>query len=121
MMTDDNITKIAANDNQVALYYNEPVKILGVIPASATIQAMVDANGNVTVTYPWWYDVFVKDTTKASLQSDINNTAGTIARGEATTTLSSTVKARLVNALQSILKTRYETVSGTTSTDVNAY
>ncbi|MBX4209606.1 hypothetical protein KW799_02870, partial [Candidatus Parcubacteria bacterium] len=55
MMSDENIIKIASNDNQVSVWYREPARFLGVIPMTVTVQAMVDAGGNVTVNYPWWY------------------------------------------------------------------
>ncbi|MBX4209549.1 hypothetical protein KW799_02580, partial [Candidatus Parcubacteria bacterium] len=121
MMSDENIVKIASNDNQVSVWYREPARFLGVIPMTVTVQAMVDAGGNVTVNYPWWYGVFVKDEGTGQFQSDLNGTAGTIARGEATTTLSSAAKARLVNALQSVMKSKYQSTAATSSSETTTY
>ncbi|MDE1875040.1 MAG: hypothetical protein KGI79_00240 [Patescibacteria group bacterium] len=121
MVSDSNIAKIASNDGEVSVWYDEPAEVLGFIPATATVQANVDASGNVTVNYPWWYMIFVKNSNQAQFQSDLSNTAGTIARGEATTTLSSMTKARLVNALQSIMKTYHDmTIPATASSSASS-
>ncbi|HEU0080645.1 MAG TPA: hypothetical protein VFQ72_01280 [Candidatus Paceibacterota bacterium] len=121
MMSDDNVAKIEADDSQVSVWYHEPAKFLGIVPVTVTVRATVDAGGNVDVAYPWWYSLFVKDETQAAFESDLNSTAGTLAKAEATTTLSSSAKARLVNALQSILKSRYQSASATSSAETRAY
>ncbi len=117
MMADENISKIEASDGQVSIWYREPAKFLGVVPVTVSVHASVTADGTVTVAYPWWYELFVKDDTQTQFQTDLTNTAGTLARGEATTTLSSSAKARLVNALQSIMKTKYQSVEATSSAE----
>ncbi|HEU5114926.1 MAG TPA: hypothetical protein VFT82_04140, partial [Candidatus Paceibacterota bacterium] len=73
MMADENVTKIASNDNQVSVWYREPAKFLGLVPVTATVQATVDASGNVTVNYPWWYGIFVRDDASTQFQSDLSN------------------------------------------------
>lgn len=121
IMSDSHVSKVETADDRVSVWYDEPAKFLGIVPVTVTVRSTVDAEGNVTLGYPWWYGLFVKDDNQAEFQADLSNTAGTIARGEATTTLSSAAKARLVNAIQSIMKNRYDTTSGTTSAETKTY
>lgn len=119
--SDENVSKVSSTDDHVSVWYAEPAKFLGVVPMTVDIEATVDASGNVSVGYPWWYGMFVRDNSSTQLQSDLESTAGVIARGEGGATLSSSAKARLVNALYSIMKSRYEsTFTATTSANVTS-
>ncbi|HVU06693.1 MAG TPA: hypothetical protein VHE10_02825 [Candidatus Paceibacterota bacterium] len=121
VMADENVAKISTGDDYVSVWYHEPAKVLGVIPVTATVKATVDAAGDVSVDYPWWYGLFVKDDTAVDFKNDIDTTAGVIARGEASATLSSSAKARLVNAVRTTMKAHYDANVSASSSETAAY
>lgn len=120
MSADENIVKIEYDDDEVSIWYKEPAEFLGFIPVTVTTKATVTALGEIDIDRPW-YDVFVTTEEDDSLENTLGTTAGTIARAESSTELSSNAQARLLNALRAGMKMHYEsTVTGTTSTSTGA-
>ncbi|HVT74886.1 MAG TPA: hypothetical protein VHD69_00485 [Candidatus Paceibacterota bacterium] len=121
IMADENVVKISTGDSYVSVWYREPMKVLGILPVSATVKATVDASGEVSVDYPWWHSLFVKDDTTADFQNDLDMTAGVIAKGESSASLSSSAKARLVNAVRTTMKAHYDANASASSSETAAY
>ncbi len=123
MANDENITRIESDSNHVSVWYKEPAKFLGIIPVMVNTEARVAVDGSVQVNYPWWYSLFVRgDDDGTGLESELDTTAGTIARSEGSGSLSSSSQARLVNALRSGMKMYHDAnISVGTSTDVSTY
>jgi hypothetical protein len=119
---DENVTKIESNSEEVSIWYKEPAKFLGIVPIMVNTQATVKADGTVDIDYPWWYGLFVTGGGNESLETNVNSTAGTIAKSEASAEFSSATQARLLNALRSTMKMHYEAnVAVGTSTDASTY
>ena len=118
---DENVSKIETSNDSVSVWYKEPAKFFGIVPIMVSTKATVMVDGTVVIEHPWWFKTFVTGGADAQMETDINSTAGSIARSEATTTLSSNTKARLVNALYSVMKTHYaSSTDAAASTDASA-
>jgi hypothetical protein len=121
MSADDNIVKIEVDEDEVSIWYKEPGEFLGFIPVTVTTKATVSADGEIEIDRPW-YRAFVTAEDETTLENSLSSTAGTIARSEGSTELSSNAQARLLNALRASMKMHYESTTRTsTSTDESTY
>jgi hypothetical protein len=112
--SDENVSKVEVQDDEVSLWYKQPAKFLGFIPTSLAARAIVRADGSVDVKYPWYS--FLTAHGDADLVSDLDLAAGTIARAESTTEFSASAKARLIDAMARVMKSHYE---ASTTTEVS--
>jgi hypothetical protein len=104
LQEDENVTKIEAADDEVSLWYRMPARFFGVIPSEVSAKISVLKNGAIIVEHPWWHGFFYTKDAGTSVENDLSNTAGTIARADTGEVFSSNTKARLVNALHSVIK-----------------
>ncbi len=112
---DKNVSKVEVADNQILLAYRQPAKFLGFIPSNVTAKVMVDAQGNISVNYPWYTFLSVKndEKLKADLQMQVaavlGNGRGADDTAVGTTTiafsdLSVRSRAKIIQALHTALK-----------------
>jgi|GEM_PF-2695128 len=106
---DKKISKIEVDDSRIFLAYRQPARFLGIIPVSVLANVEVDAQGNVSIDYPWYTFLTVKEDEKlkAELQAKVGEILGTGgASGTVTGTttvafsdLSSRSKAKILQAI----------------------
>ena len=105
---DRDISNIDVNNDHVIVAYREPAKFLGFIPVSVTANAQVDAEGNVTLHYPWYTFLSSKndEQLKADLQTRVAEVMGAQGGMNAGMTASSSPQSRaeLIQALHTALK-----------------
>ena len=128
--------RVESAEDHVALTAKQSVKLFGFIPVTVKITTNVDANGDVTISYPWW--AFLAVTNKAKLESKIEAqtklitareagsgmATGRVAAGdvngdgvEASAKLSADVQARLIESVQVALQFQWSI--DTTKPDTN--
>lgn len=105
---DKNVSKVEVTDNQILLAYRQPSKFLGFIPSMSTAYVKIDAQGNLSVDYPWYTFLSVKDDEKlkADLQMQITAVNGTTTI--AFSDLSVRSRAKIIQALHTALKSNAE-------------
>lgn len=118
MTADANIQAMRATADGVALSYKERAYFLGFIPASLTTTAQADANGDVSVKYPWYGFLFRKSHTdlqtslKANVQASMNSvmeagtgttTSGAMAMGS----LDAGEQAAFLDAMHRAMQSQY--------------
>ena len=101
---DDNVLRIEAGDDNVSLWYRIPARFFGIIPSEVSAKVSVQKSGAVSIEHPWWHGFFYTEDIGSSIENDLSNTAGTIARTDEGEIFSSNTKARLLNALHSVLR-----------------
>lgn len=109
--SDRNVEKVEMTDNRILLAYRMPAKFLGFIPVTVMTNVQVDAQGNVSVNYPWYTFLSVKDDEKlkADLELQVKEAIGSDVGTSATTTvafseLSSRSRAKIIQAIHASLK-----------------
>ena len=108
---DKNVAKVETKDDYILVGYREPGKFLGFIPVSVTANAKVDADGKVTISYPWYTFLTAKNDADLRTSLDAKN-FGTLA------SLSAQQRAEVIQSLHAALKSRTD-ASVTSSSDVN--
>ncbi|MDO8514034.1 MAG: hypothetical protein Q7S50_00650 [bacterium] len=114
-------------EDHVALTSKQSVKLFGFIPVTVKMKVNVDANGDVTVSYPWW--TFLAVTNRDNLESKIEAqtkvitareagsgmATGRVAAGdvsgdgvEASVKLSADIQARLIESVQAALQFQWK-------------
>ena len=89
--------------------FNPIPKLFGFIPVTVNATANVDANGNVTVSYPWY--AFLMSTNRADLetkiQSNVSADAGASAKADAQAAaqFSAEAQARVIAAVKAAMQT----------------
>lgn len=100
---DKNIKEVQVASGTVKIVYDEPVEFFGVINMTVPTEVSVDAQGNITVEYPWYHIFMKKHFTRSSIQADI---ASSIAQESTTpvalTATSSTAVNSRVTALAKV-------------------
>jgi hypothetical protein len=111
MSSDDNIQRVQASGDDVALSYKERAYFLGFIPASLTATAHADASGEVTVSYPWYGFLFRKphDALQADLQTGVAASMNALV-GSATAqgSLDAGEQAAMLDAMRSAMKQQHD-------------
>lgn len=97
---DDRVDDVHVSSTTIETHYQMPAKFLWAIPTTLPAEVVVNADGSVTVSYPWYSFLFAKN--GKDLRSQIMTTATSTTT--ATTTVSASVQAHLLNALFSALK-----------------
>lgn len=95
---DDNAQSVVVSSTTVQTTYQLPAKFLWAIPTTLPANVTVNASGTVTVSYPWYGFLYSKK--DKELKTELEGVASTTA----STTLSVSVQAHLINALFSVLK-----------------
>lgn len=81
-MKDDNrLTSVSLDAGNLTVTYKTDAKFLGFIPASVTVTATVDADGAVTVKYPWYAFLMSTYENRTELEARLTKEQGAI-RGE---------------------------------------
>ncbi len=98
---DDNISDVHVSSTTIETHYELPAKFLWAIPTNIKADVVVNADGSVTVNYPWYAFLFSKNgEIDNKLTQSISSTTGT----GASTTLSANAQAHLLNLLFASLK-----------------
>lgn len=111
---DRDIENVEMQDDHIVLAYRQPAKFLGLVPVSVIANVKVDAQGNVSVDYPWYTvlsfknDAKLKEELRLKVAEVIHsgNAAGT-ATGTTTITfssLSTRSRAKILQAIHIALK-----------------
>lgn len=123
---DSNVSKVVVKDDSVAVSYQEPAKIFGIIPTEVTVTAQVNNDGTVTIKYPWY--VFLKGKNDGQLKPGLQLKIGQILQTASTTYATTTnatstkliqepkIRALLIHALQSALRDFRMSATTTAST-----
>lgn len=97
---DKHLKSVDVKDGKVDVDYEESAKLFGFIPATLNAHVSADAQGEVTVAYPW-YHIFMKKThSSASLQSQIARAIAGVRKGEKEGIASTTMQATITTALR---------------------
>lgn len=91
---DARVESLALEDNRFEMAYRKPARFLWIIPASMTIRAETDAEGNVSVDYPWYSFLMSTGESRADLEARLaaeievlqNDTASAAVAATTTTT-----------------------------------
>lgn len=101
---DDRIAHVQVSTSTIDAQYSLPARFLWTIPTHISAQVSVGADGSVAVSYPWYAFLFVThgDELKTQLSQAARSTVG--ANANASTTLTTSTQAHLLNLIFSILK-----------------
>lgn len=97
---DDNINDVHVSSTTIDTHYDVPAKFLWAIPAHVNASVTVNNDGTVSVTYPWYAFLFAKD---GDLNGKLTQAVAS-STANASTTISASLQAHLINAIFSILK-----------------
>ncbi len=102
--SDDNVERITAASDSVAVSYREPARLFGFIPMHIPATADADASGAVRIHYPWYR--FLVATNSADLQSSVESRVHASLAGNAKVSggFSASDRARVIAALHSALQ-----------------
>ncbi len=103
---DENLSGVSSDDDSVSVRYRDRARLFGFIPMTVSAEAVVNADGSVEVSYPWYRFLAAYDS--GSLKADIEASAGTIARADGGATLSTSTKTRIVDVVRSVMRSHYE-------------
>ena len=106
IQSDPNIVRVSLDNENVSLWYRDRARLLGFIPVTVSARASIDSDGTVDVSYPWYSFLTIRNS--VGLESDLNMTAGSIARAEGGVVLSAPAQARVLNAARSVMQAHYQ-------------
>lgn len=96
---DTNVDAIQSTSDSVAVTYKVPAKLLGFIPMNVAATAVVNADGSVTVNYPWYGFLLSTDgNLNARVEGAVQSVLGANANGQLSGTVTATTSG---NAMQS--------------------
>ena len=106
--TDGDVSAAQASDAAVSLAYKQRAKLFGFIPIFMDATVTVKANGETTISYPWY--AFLTVTDSASLESDVKAaTAATVAaNANVDAKLSAAVQAQLLDEIHAAVKSNLQ-------------
>lgn len=81
MQNDENLAKVETSSNTVSVTYQEPARFLGFIPLSLKATATVDAQGDVSISYPWYSFLYAK--ADADLEAQLESRLSSVFAGSA--------------------------------------
>jgi hypothetical protein len=97
------------SNNGVDITYAQPARFLGIFPTTISGQVNVDAQGNTTVSLPWWSFLYSKDT--SGVQSAVTTAAQTsnadLAVGASSMT-SLQDSASMINAVTAAIQSEFQ-------------
>ena len=116
MKSDNNISAVESASDSVSVTYKQKAKLFGFIPVTLNARAVVDAQGNVTISYPWY--AFLAVTNKADLQAkvqgrvntDVNLGGGADANAStaAAARLTADTQAKVVAAVKAAMQAQFD-------------
>lgn len=92
-------------NNTIAIQYSQPAKLFGIFPATLSGNVTVDAEGNTSVSLPWWSIFYVKDAAavQASAAAAVAQSGASFdAQADASTKLQN--EARVIDAVTGALQ-----------------
>lgn len=98
--SDDNLEKVKVSSDNVAVTYKQHARFLGFLPTTLKATAMVESDGNVSVSYPWYSFLYAKTSNVDDVETNL--------------------KARVNAAFSAEGDERGATVSGNTQAEVSA-
>lgn len=101
LKNDAHIENVHVSSTTIETHYNMPAKFLWAIPTNISADVTVNANGSVTVTYPWYAFLFAKN---GEIENTLTQTLSSSTEATASSTLSASAEAHVINLLFSILK-----------------
>ncbi len=107
---DENIEKVQVSPANVVVTYKQNAHFLGFVPTTIAATAMVDARGDVSVSYPWYSFMFA---TENDIEAKLESRAMAVldaqadASAEADTRLAADTRARLVAEIRAILEEEF--------------
>lgn len=75
---DERLESVSLEDNMLSVRYKTDAKLFGFIPASMHVDAVVDANGAVTVRYPWYAFLMSSFESRTELEARLTKEQGSI-------------------------------------------
>jgi hypothetical protein len=107
--TDENVESADLSDEEVSVRYKQRAWLFGVIPMYVTAEARAEADGRVTVRYPW-YGFLLSKGERVELESDLNVAVESALGGSASAgaDLSANTQARLLEAMRTTMKQNLE-------------
>jgi hypothetical protein len=114
--SDTHVEDVSAEATSVSVSYDEPARLFGLFPMLVAVRATANADGSVKINYPWYRFLMAADDTqlRAALAERVGAELGSAHADAATTTalmqgtLSANAKARLIEALHDILKSKLD-------------
>lgn len=125
---DERLESLMVEDGRMDMTYRKDAKFLWFIPTSMHARVTVDANGEVSVRYPWYSFLMKVDESRADLEArltseirDINNSIEIAADAELSGETSTGIQADPeVRRWARIIESAYVAVSGSTRVDASA-
>ena len=116
---DKKASNVEVKDNSVSLEYESMIKLFGFLPIATHTTATVQANGDTTISYPW-YATFAT-TNEANLNTKIKSSVSSYVntQAKADAKLSTSAKAQVLAKMYGAMKTDLE-ASASAKTSVEA-
>lgn len=119
---DERLESIVVSEGRMDMTYRKEAKFLWVIPASMSVQVIVDEDGEVAVRYPWYSFLMQAEESRAELEARLASEIGDI-NASAETTVSAGTGAQTnadVRRWARIIESAYVAVSGSARVDASA-
>jgi hypothetical protein len=94
MHSNANVESVQSSNSSVSMNYKESGKLFGFIPTMVKVRSTTDANGNVSLSYPWYH--FLVSTNDSTLKSDMESSIKSSVSGSASGTLSARMQAEFM-------------------------
>jgi len=117
MQSDDNISAVSFADNDVSVSYKDHGRLIGFIPVTIDTMVTANADGTITVNYPWYGFLVAKD--RESLQSDLDTNVGAMIRADRSSWTAHRM-AQIAARLSAALKAHFEGSSMPEDTSSNS-
>ncbi len=102
--SDERVQDVNVSDDEVSIEYDERAHLFGIFPILVTATATVDAQGNVSVRYPWYR--FLMSTEHEALEASATaEVRATLSEGAS---MDAQAKARALAALHRAMKAQFE-------------
>jgi hypothetical protein len=115
--SDELVSNISSANGEVSVSYFQPTKLMGIINALVLVQVTVDAEGNVSITYPVWYNLFGKADEAAKFRNDLLHAVDVIGFDSGATTIGAGTQASIVSSLVEVMRNQIKTSVFATTTE----
>lgn len=100
------VEKAESDENHVAVAYSERAKILGFLPATVTSRVIVNTDGSIEVSHPWyWFMVSGKDDNE--VEGSVKNSVPTV-NSSVSTKFSSEAQTNIINRVKAAIMTSFQ-------------
>jgi len=110
MQADENVSDVSLSEDMVSVRYQQPAELFGFIESSLTVEASVDAQGTVTVSYPWYS--FLYSTNKAEVEAAVEAAVPSVSVNTSTG-LSASTQAEILEKVHAALQSEASVVLNT--------